>query len=151
MGNLPGGVQSCSRGAKASRRHRTLITGDIYLQEYRDWIEKRCAEAGITALLPLWQINTAQLITDFLDAGFKAIIVSLKADIMDKKLLGRQLDSGLVNELRRRDIDPCGEAGEFHTFVYDGPGFQQTITIKNSTSVLRDDRWFLSITEYSLG
>ncbi len=70
---------------------------------------------------------------------------------MDKKLLGRQLDSGLVNELRRRDIDPCGEAGEFHTFVYDGPGFQQTITIKNSTSVLRDDRWFLSITEYSLG
>lgn len=128
-----------------------LITGDIYLQEHRDWIEEQCAEVGITALLPLWQMNTTQLVTDFLDAGFKAIIVSLKADIMDKKFLGRQLDSVLVNELRRLDIDPCGEAGEFHTFVYDGPGFQQPITIKNSTPVLRDDRWFLNITEYSLG
>ena len=96
-------------------------------------------------------MNTTQLVTDFLDAGFKAIIVSLKADIMDKKFLGRPLDSALVNELRRLAIDPCGEAGEFHTFVYDGPGFQQAIAIKNSTPVLRDDRLFLNITEYSLG
>ena len=128
-----------------------LITGDIYLQEHRDWIEKTCGEVGVDALLPLWQMNPSQLLADFIDTGFKAIIVSLKADLMDKELLGRQLDSRLVEELRRLGVDPCGEAGEFHTFVYDGPTFPQPITIKNSTPVLRDDRWFLNITEYGLG
>ncbi|GAJ06599.1 unnamed protein product, partial [marine sediment metagenome] len=66
-------------------------------------------------------------------------------------LLGKEVDNKLIAELYQRAIDPCGEAGEFHTFVYDGPPFSQPIKIINSTPVLRDDRWFLDILEYSLG
>ena len=128
-----------------------LVTGDIYLQEHKDWIDRVCDEAGMEAVLPLWQMDTSQLLTDFIDADFKAIVVSVKTEIFGKEWLGRQVDSKLATELTELNIDPCGEAGEFHTFVYDGPLFSKPIRITNSTTVLRDDRWFLDILEYSLG
>ncbi len=128
-----------------------LITGDIYLQPHKDWIDRVCREAGMEAVLPLWGMDTAQLLTDFIDAGFKATVVSVKAEILGREWLGRQLDSKLAAELRQLNVDPCGEAGEFHTFVYDGPLFRKPIKIINSSSVLRDELWFLDILEYSLG
>ena len=128
-----------------------LVTGDIYLQVHRDWIERVCGEVGIEAVLPLWEKDTSQLLTDFIDAGFKAIIVSVKAEILGKERLGQPIDSKLAAELEQLKVDPCGEAGEFHTFVYDGPPFRKSIRIINSTPVLKDDRWFLDILEYSLG
>jgi uncharacterized protein (TIGR00290 family) len=128
-----------------------LITGDIYLQPHKDWIDRVCSEAGMEAVLPLWGMDTAQLLTDFIDAGFKATVVSVKTEILGREWLGRQLDSKLAVELRQLNVDPCGEAGEFHTFVYDGPLFRKPIKTINSSSVLRDERWFLDIVEYSLG
>lgn len=132
-----------------------LVTGDIHLQDHKDWIDRVCGEVGMEAVLPLWQMDTSQLLTDFIDAGFKAIVVSIKTKIFGKEWLGRQVDSKLAAEFyqlaKRLNIDPCGEAGEFHTFVYDGPPFSKPIRIINSTPVLRDDRWFLDILEYSLG
>ncbi len=127
-----------------------LVTGDIYLQEHKDWIDRVCGEAGMEAVLPLWQMDTSQLLTDFINAGFKAIVVSVKTEILGKEWLGRPIDSKLATELAELNIDPCGEAGEFHTFVYDGPLFSKPVRITNSTTVLRDDRWFLDILEYSL-
>lgn len=132
-----------------------LITGDIHLQDHKDWIDRVCGEAGMEAVLPLWQMDASQLLTDFIDAGFKAIVVSVKTEIFGKEWLGRQVNNKLAAELyhlaEKLNIDPCGEAGEFHTFVYDGPPFRKSIRIINSTPVLRDDRWFLDILEYSLG
>ncbi|MDH5695575.1 MAG: diphthine--ammonia ligase [Dehalococcoidia bacterium] len=132
-----------------------LITGDIHLQEHKDWIDRICGEVGVEAVLPLWHLDTSQLLTDFIDAGFKAIVVSVKTEIFGKEWLGRQVDSKLAADIyqlaQRLNIDPSGEAGEFHTFVYDGPSFSKSIRIINSTPVLRDDRWFLDILEYSLG
>jgi len=128
-----------------------LVTGDIYLPEHREWIERVCGESGVTAALPLWQMEPSRLLADFMAAGFKAIIVSLKADILDKKWLGCQLDSDLVEQFQQLAIDPCGEAGEFHTFVYDGPTFEQPITVTDSTPELRETHWFLNITEYRVG
>ena len=128
-----------------------LITGDIYLQPHKDWIDRVCGEAGVEAVLPLWGMDTAQLLTDFIDAGFKATVVSVKAEILGREWLGRPVDSKLAAELRQLNVDPCGEAGEFHTFVYDGPLFRKPIKIINSSSVLRDELWFLDILEYSLG
>lgn len=128
-----------------------LITGDIYLQEHKDWIDRVCGEVGIEAVLPLWGLDTAQLLADFIDASFKAIIVSVKTEIFGKEWLGRQVDNKLAAELYQLNIDPCGEGGEFHTFVYDGPLFRKSVRIINSTTVFRDDRWFLDILEYSLG
>lgn len=132
-----------------------LVTGDIHLQEHKDWIDRVCGEMSMKAVLPLWQMDTSRLLTDFINAGFKAIVVSVKAEIFSKEWLGRQVDSKLAAELRqlaeRLDFDPCGEAGEFHTFVYDGPLFKKSVRISKTAPVARDDRWFLDILEYSLG
>ena len=132
-----------------------LVTGDIYLQEHKDWVDRVCSESGVEAVLPLWQMNTTQLLTDFIEAGLKAIVVNVKSEFFGKQWLGRKIDSELVIDLRQlaenSGVDPCGEAGEFHTFVYDGPLFNKAIRIVKTASAARDDRWFLDILEYNLG
>ena len=128
-----------------------LVTGDIYLQEHKDWIDRVCGEVGVKALLPLWEIDSPRLLTDFIEAGFKAIIVSVKAKFLGKEWLGRQLDKKLASELAELGIDVCGEAGEFHSFVYDGPPFKQPVKIGKTSIISRDDHWTLDIKEYSLG
>jgi uncharacterized protein (TIGR00290 family) len=132
-----------------------LITGDIYLQEHKDWIDRVCGESRVRALLPLWGMDSAGLLTDFIETGFKAIVVSVKAEIFGKEWLGRQVDSKLAAELKalttKSKIDVCGEAGEFHTFVYDGPLFKKPIRIGKSIPIARDSHWTLDIREYSLG
>jgi len=128
-----------------------LVTGDIYLQEHKDWIDRVCGESGVKAVLPLWEMDTAQLLTDFIQAGFKAIIVSVKAKFLGKEWLGRQVDKKLASELGQLGIDVCGEAGEFHTFVYDGPAFKKPVKIGKAIPIARNDHWTLDILEYSLG
>jgi len=132
-----------------------LVTGDIYLQEHKVWIDRVCGEAGVKAILPLWDMDSAKLLTNFIEAGFKAVVVSVKAQFFGKEWLGRQVDSKLASELgqlaSRLNIDVCGEAGEFHTFVYDGPTFKRPIRIGKAVPVARDDHWSLDILEYSLG
>ena len=131
-----------------------LVSGDICLPEHKEWIDRVCAEVGIKAVLPLWGTNTAELLTDFINAGFKAIIVSAQAEFFDKEWLGRQLDNDLAKELsklaEKSNVDPCGEAGEFHTFVYDGPSFHKPIRLGHAVPILKDNRWFLDIQEFSL-
>jgi diphthine-ammonia ligase len=128
-----------------------LITGDIYLQEHKDWIDRVCGESGVKAVLPLWGMDSARILADFIEAGFKAILVSVKADFLGKEWLGRQVDSKLTVELNQLNIDACGEAGEFHTFVYDGPMFKKPIKIGKAVPVARDNHYTLDIQEYSLG
>jgi uncharacterized protein (TIGR00290 family) len=132
-----------------------LVTGDIYLQEHKDWIDRVCGESAVRAVLPLWEMDTTQLLTDFIEAGFKAIIVSVKAQLLGKEWLGRQVDSKLASELSQLpgqlNIDVCGEGGEFHTFVYDGPAFKKPVKIGKAVPITRNDHWTLDILEYSLG
>jgi len=132
-----------------------LITGDIYLQEHKDWIDRVCGKSGVKAVLPLWEMDSTQLLTDFISVGFKAIVVSVKAEFFGKEWLGKQVDGKLVSELKglaaKAKIDVCGEAGEFHTFVYDGPTFKKPIKIGKSVPMARDSHWTLDILEYSLG
>jgi diphthine-ammonia ligase len=128
-----------------------LVTGDIYLQEHKDWIDRVCGESGVKAILPLWEMDSPRLLNDFIQAGFKAIIVSVKAQFLGKEWLGRQIDNKLASELGQLAIDVCGEAGEFHTFVYDGPAFKRPVKIGKSAPIARNDHWTLDILEYSLG
>ena len=128
-----------------------LVTGDIYLQEHKDWIERCCGEEGFSSSLPLWEMDGVQLLNDFIDAGFKAIVVSVKAKLLGQEWLGRQVDKKLVHELRQCGIDICGEAGEFHTFVYDGPVFKKPVRIGRTAVITRDDHLTLDIQEYGLG
>jgi uncharacterized protein (TIGR00290 family) len=132
-----------------------LVTGDIYLQEHKVWIDRVCGESAVRAVLPLWEMDTTQLLTDFIEAGFKAIIVSVNAKFFGKEWLGRQVDSKLASELSQLpgqlNIDVCGEGGEFHTFVYDGPAFKKPVKIGKAVPIARNDHWTLDILEYSLG
>lgn len=102
----------------------TGIFGDIDLRDHRDWVERVSAEADMSAVLPLWQENRSQMVRECLEAGIDARIVSCRADVMDKSFLGRPLTFELALELESMGIDACGENGEFHTVVVNGPMFR---------------------------
>ena len=130
----------------------SMVFGDIYLLEHESWIERVCGDLKINALEPLWNNPTENIIDEFLRAGFKAIIVSCKADVMGKEFLGRYIDKSLVEELKKRDICPCGEKGEFHTLVVDGPIFKRPIKIVEAVPVIKESfwkHWFLDIKKYA--
>lgn len=126
------------------------IFGDIDLQEHRDWVERVCGEAGIVPHLPLWGMDHEQVVTEFLGAGFEAVVVSVKAGVVPEEWLGRRLDAGLVADLVRKGVSPCGEAGEYHTLVTGGPLFRQRLTIGATRKAERDGYWFLDILDYGL-
>ncbi len=122
------------------------IFGDIDLQEHRDWVERVCKETGITPVLPLWKEERENLITEFIQSVFKAILVATNSKFLGDEWLGRQIDERFINDLKTLgNIDLCGEKGEYHTFVYDGPIFKKPLKITKGEKVLRDDHWFLGI------
>lgn len=122
------------------------VFGDIDLEEHRVWIERVCNEAGIKPLFPLWESNRDVLLKEFIDHGFSSVIVAVNADLMDKKWLGRNIDSDFINDLRKEgNIDLCGEKGEYHTFVYNGPIFKKQVEVAVIEEVFKDNHWFLKI------
>ncbi|MCX5697830.1 MAG: diphthine--ammonia ligase [Candidatus Omnitrophica bacterium] len=125
-----------------------MVFGDIYLLEHQSWVERVCNELRVTAVEPLWNLDPEEIIRDFIASGFKAIIVSCKADVMGREFIGRQIDMELVKELKKIGVCPCGEKGEFHTLVVDGPIFDRPIEILESEVVIKESfwtHWFLDI------
>jgi len=128
-----------------------MVFGDIYLEEHENWIERVCQELRIRALEPLWKNDPEKIIEEFIKSGFQAIIISCKADIMGKEFLGRAIDRDLTKELKAKGICPCGENGEFHTLVIDGPIFKKRIEILESEPIIKEGfwkHWFLDIKKY---
>jgi uncharacterized protein (TIGR00290 family) len=129
-----------------------MVFGDVYLEEHKSWVERVCKELGIESLIPLWGIPTDKVMQDFIALGFKAIVVSCQAEL-GKEFVGRYVDSDFLKELKMKGICLCGENGEFHTFVVDGPIFKKKIEITESKPVLKDGfwkHWFLDIEEYDV-
>lgn len=106
--------------------HDTAVFGDIDLQAHRDWEEKVCAAAGITPVLPLWLNDRRQLADEVLAAGFSAVIVCTDSRYLSDEFCGRKYDRQFIEDLPP-GVDACGENGEFHTFVYDGPCFRHAV------------------------
>jgi len=129
---------------------RGMIFGDIYLQEHKDWVEKVCRELGIEAVELLWGQEPERILLDFIDAGFEAIIVSAKSELFGKEWIGQKVDKEFFKYLKENSIDICGENGEYHTVVVDGPTFKKKIRITESQSISREAYWFLDTLEYSL-
>ncbi len=128
-----------------------MIFGDIYLDEHKQWVERVCSDSGVSFLEPLWNIPPEKVVREFIDLGFKAVVVSAKEDIFEKEFVGRILDADVLKELKKKNICPCGENGEFHTFVVDGPLFRNRIEIKESEPVLKEGfwkHWFLDIKQF---
>lgn len=106
------------------------IFGDIDLEGHREWVEKVCRAVGITAVFPLWKMERENVVREFINTGFRAVVCAVKEGILEKEWLGRQVDENFINELKKRAVDVCGENGEFHTFVYDGPLFKRPLKLK---------------------
>jgi uncharacterized protein (TIGR00290 family) len=111
--------------------------GDLFLGDVRAYRERQCAAAGRRARFPLWGRDTRALAERFIDLGFRARIVCLDPASVPASLAGREFDRRLLAELPR-DVDPCGENGEFHTFVFDGPGFRAPVGCRPGEIVERD-------------
>ena len=121
------------------------IFGDIDLEDHRKWEEKVCAKADLEAVLPLWQQKRKVLLNEFLDLGFKTMIVVINENYMDKKYLGKILDKDLINEFEDIGIDPNGENGEYHSVVLDGPIFDYPIKVKKQDKLYNEGYWFQEI------
>ncbi len=128
------------------------VFGDIDLQEHRDWVERVCKEMGIRPILPLWKEEREKLLKQFIRAGFKAIAVATNAKFLGEEWLGREINGEFIEDLKvLENIDLCGEKGEYHTFVYDGPIFKKSIEFIIGKKVLKDKHWFLELKEKGEG
>tara|TARA_R110002072_G_scaffold21664_1_gene76519 strand:- start:49537 stop:50283 length:747 start_codon:yes stop_codon:yes gene_type:complete len=112
------------------------IFGDIFLEDLREYRENKLAELELTAVFPLWKQPTGKLIHEFLDLGFKTITTCVNEKYLDKSFVGRVIDEDFLKDLPA-NVDPCGEHGEFHTFVFDGPIFSKPIEFEIGEKVLR--------------
>lgn len=126
----------------------TAAFGDIFLEDLKTYRERQLAQVGFDAVFPLWKQDTRQLVTEVEDAGIEAIIVCVNEQFLGKEFLGRKIDRSFLNDLPV-NVDPCGENGEFHTFVCNAPYFSSPIPIqmgeivyKNYTPANNDkDKW----------
>lgn len=125
------------------------VFGDIDLEEHREWVERVCRQAGVTAHLPLWGTEQGQVLRNFVNLGFEAVVVAAKADFFSEETLGRRVDLDFIGHLeelgKTGDITPCGEAGEYHTLVIDGPLFQQRVEILETRQTLAEGTWILEV------
>ena len=117
------------------------VFGDIDLQAHRDWEEMVCTNAGLTAVLPLWQQNRKQLVTEIINAGVECIIVSCNTT-MGSGFLGKLLNAETIAGLEELEIDVCGENGEFHTLVTNCSLFAQEINVRITDKILHENYWF---------
>jgi uncharacterized protein (TIGR00290 family) len=117
-----------------------VVFGDIFLEDVRKRREEKLAQVRMSAHFPLWRQDTAELARRFIACGFKAILTCVDTQALDGRFAGREYDRLLLEELPA-GVDPCGENGEFHTFVYDGPIFSRPIPVTPGQVVLRDNRF----------
>lgn len=123
-----------------------IICGDIHLEDSRKWIEKVSADIGLKVSEPLWGRKSEDILREFIDSGFEAMVVSGQADIFDKSWIGRQVDQTFLRDIRMiKGIDLCGENGEYHTLVTNGPIFKNRIVIGKTRVVRKDTHWLLDI------
>jgi uncharacterized protein (TIGR00290 family) len=125
---------------------RKVAFGDIFLEDLRAYREKNLARVGMTSIFPIWKRDTRELIRSFHASGFRAVAVCVDPKILAPSFAGRELDESFFRDLPPH-ADPCGENGEFHTFVFDGPIFHSPISVRTGEIVNRDGFVFCDILE----
>ncbi|NVL89647.1 MAG: diphthine--ammonia ligase [Desulfobacterales bacterium] len=126
------------------------VFGDLYLDGHREWVEKVCTVPGITPFLPLWGLEGKDLLWQFVEAGFEAVVIAVKGGVLGADWLGRKIDKELINELSNEAVDICGEQGEYHTLVIDGPIFRKKIEIIDTKVTRRNGMSFLEVLDFKL-
>ena len=123
---------------------RRVVFGDIFLEDLRVYREKNLARMGMQGLFPIWKRDTRDLARELVAQGFRAITVCVDGRILDRSFAGRFLDESFFGDLPA-NADPCGENGEFHTFVFDGPGFNRPVSFRVGEVVSRDGFYFCDL------
>jgi diphthine-ammonia ligase len=122
------------------------VFGDIDMIEHREWVERVCLESGVEPLLPLWLKEREEILINFIDAGFKAIVVATDERYLGEEWLGREINRAFIHDLKTlNQVDLCGEKGEYHTFVYDGPIFERPVEFSIIRKALMDSNWLLEL------
>jgi len=127
-----------------ARGVRRVAFGDIFLEDLRAYRENNLAKIGMQALFPIWKRDTRELAREFVRQGFRAITVCVDPRVLDASFAGRELDAAFFAELPP-GVDACGENGEFHTFVFDGPVFKTPIAFHIGEKVVRDGFCFCDL------
>ena len=122
-----------------------VIFGDIMGDAHRAWDERVCSAHGLTPVLPIWGEPTRTLVTEFIDSGSTAIIVTARAALLDESWLGRAITRDAVGEFERLGIDPCGELGEYHTLVTNTPLFSAPLDLELGVREMHSDCWALDV------
>lgn len=120
---------------------KTVVFGDIFLEDVKNYRIKQLSRVGMEAIFPLWGEKTTDLAMQFLELGFRTIISCVDNRVIDRSFSGRIFDESFLNDLPEA-CDPCGENGEFHSFVFEGPVFSKPISIKKGEQTLRNDYFF---------
>jgi uncharacterized protein (TIGR00290 family) len=131
---------------KALKRHVanggfSAVFGDIFLEDIRKYREQILAKVGINGIFPLWKRDTKMLARKFINLGFKAIITSVNSNFLGKDFVGREYNEKFLSDLPE-GVDLCGENGEFHSFVYDGPIFHERVSFQKGERILRENRFY---------
>lgn len=146
--------QEFKRVVSDLRSGGTRVDGAVFghIQTHKALVDRICKDLEIDLLLPIWKQDSEEILMEILDSGFEVLVVSVKDGLLGEEWLGRRIDGDFISDLRRlnKSIDPCGEYGEFHTLVTDGPIFKKRISIAESRPALKDGYWFLNIAEFEI-
>lgn len=134
------------------------VFGDIFLEDLKKYRENQLSKCGMSAVFPLWKKDTTELIHQFINLGFKTVVVCVNEKFLDKSFCGRIIDKDFINDLPQ-NVDVCGENGEFHTFVFDGPLFKKPVAFTKGEMVYRkyaapkqpDNNCFQAVTAENYG
>lgn len=119
----------------------SVVFGDLFLQEIRDYRDQFLTRHNMRGIYPVWKRDTTQFIKEFIELGFKAVITCVDSKLLDSSFAGMLIDENFLAALPSH-VDPCGENGEFHSFVFDGPVFKEAVKYSIGEKVLREDFWF---------
>jgi uncharacterized protein (TIGR00290 family) len=122
----------------------SVAFGDLYLEDVRAYRERLLAKNHMKGVFPLWQRDTTDLAREFIDLGYKAIVTCVNPELLDGSFAGRIIDHSFLQSLPS-NVDPCGENGEYHSFVFDGPIFREAVRFSSGVCVLRDGFWFCDL------
>jgi len=122
-----------------------VVFGDILFDEHRRWAERMCEPHGLTAVEPLWGASTTTLLEEWIASGADAMIVTARAEFLDRTWLGRTLTAQCFSEFARLGVDPCGERGEYHTVVTNSPLFDRPLRLRQCGHAHRSDCWALDV------
>ena len=122
----------------------SIVFGDLFLEDVKQYRDNFLARNDLRGLYPVWLRDTSEFVKRFMALGFKAIVTCTNANVLGPTFVGRLVDEAFLSDLPPQ-VDPCGERGEFHTFVVDGPNFKQPVAFSKGEIVEREGFWFCDI------